>query len=91
VIVFEASLVFPTASVNVPAFTFIVVAPSCAGVNVAVYVVPALPDAANVLFIEPFVTVTSPEAKLVVASLEVNVTAKVPSFDVDSSTSGSQL
>ena len=87
-IVFETSLVLPTASVNAPALTFIVVAPSASGVNVAVYVVPALPDATNVSFIEPFVTVTSPETKLVVASLEVNVTAKVPSFVVVPFTTG---
>ena len=71
----------PEASVNVPAATSIVVAPSAVGVNVAVYVVP-LP--LNELRLPPL-TVTSPTAKLVVAALLVKVTVRVASFVVEPS------
>ena len=83
----DSVLALPTASVNLDEATFIVVAPSASGVNVAVYVVP-FPPAAKVEPIEPFVPVTSSEAKLVVTSLDSNVTARVASFDVVPSTFG---
>ena len=69
----------PTASVNVLAATSMVAAPSAVGVNVAVYTV--LEVAAKLLKL-PLVTVISPTAKSVVASLLVNVTVNVPSFVV---------
>ena len=69
----------PTASVNVPAATSIVVAPFADGVKVAVYTVELV---AAKLLIAPPETVMSAAAKLVVASLEVKVTVRVPSFVV---------
>ena len=74
-------LLVPEASVNVPAATSIVVAPSDEGVNVAVYVVPLPENELNV----PLVTVTSAAAKVVVASLEVKVSAIEESPDVSPS------
>ena len=73
----EAMLLLPAASVNVPAATLIVQAPSPAGVNVAVYVVPepAKPE------IEPFVTVMSAAAKFVVISEDVSVNESDASDD----------
>jgi hypothetical protein len=56
----------------------VVATPSPVGVNVAVYTVP-LP--AKLLKV-PLDTVTSFASKFVVDSLDVNVTAKVPSFVV---------
>ena len=72
----------PTASVNVLAATSMVAAPSAVGVNVAVYTVL---DAAEKLLNAPLVTVISPTAKSVVASLLVNVTVNVPSLVVEPS------
>ena len=72
----------PEASVNLLAATSIVVAPEAVGVNVAVYTVE-LVDAK--LLIAPPLTVMSADAKFVVASLDVNVSANVPSFDVSPS------
>ena len=70
-------LLFPAASVNVPAPTSMVVAPSALGVNVAVYTVE-LVDAK--LLMDPPLTVISPAAKFVVASLDVNVNDNVLSL-----------
>ena len=56
-----------------------VVAPCAVGVNVAVYTVEL--DALNALN-EPLSTEISPTTKFVVASLEVKVSANVPSFEV---------
>ena len=70
----------PAASVNVPAATSMVAAPSAVGVNVAVYTV--LEDAAKLLK-APLVTVISATAKPVVASLDVKVSESVASFDVN--------
>ena len=69
----------PTASVNVLAATSMVAAPSAVGVNVAVYTVE---DVAAKSLKLPLVTVMSPIAKLLVASLLVNVTVNVPSLVV---------
>ena len=69
----------PTASVNVLAATSMVAAPSAVGVNVAVYTVE---DVAAKSLKLPLVTVMSPTAKLLVASLLVNVTVNVPSLVV---------
>jgi hypothetical protein len=73
----EAVLLLPAASVNVLPATLIVQAPSPAGMNVAVYVVPepAKPE------IEPFVTVMSDAAKSVVISEDVNVNESDTSDD----------
>ena len=59
-----------------------VTAPSAAGVKVAVYTVE---DVAAKLLKLPLVTVISPTAKLLVASLLVNVSASVESLDVKTS------
>jgi hypothetical protein len=56
------------ASVKVAASTSMVTAPSAVGVNVAVYTVLEV-DAKSLR--DPFVTVISPTAKSVVASLDV--------------------
>ena len=72
-------LLFPTTSVNVPAATSMVAAPLDVGVNVAVYTVL---DVAEKLLMAPLVTVMSPTAKLLVASLLVKVTVNVPSLVV---------
>ena len=56
-----------------------VVDPDALGVNVAVYVVP---DPEKLLMVPPL-TVISPNAKLVVALLEVNFNAMVVSFVVN--------
>ena len=72
----------PTASVNVLAATSMVAAPLDVGVNVAVYT--AL-EVAEKLLKAPLVTVISPTAKSVVASLLVNVTVNVPSLVVEPS------
>ena len=69
----------PTASVNVPAATSMVVAPLADGVKVAVYTVL---DVAEKLLKAPPETVISPTAKSVVASLDVKVTVKVASLVV---------
>ena len=74
-----AVLLFPTASVNVPAATSMVVAPLADGVKVAVYTVL---DVAEKLLNAPLVTVISPTAKSVVASLDVNVRESVASLVV---------
>ena len=74
----EAVFSLPTASVNTPAATLIVFAPSPLGVKVAVYTVP-LPDKEP---IEPPDKVISVATKFVVASLDVNVSAIDESFDV---------
>ena len=76
-----AVLLLPATSVNFELATSIVVAPAELGVNVAVYVVPD-PEK---LLIEPFVTVISPDTKLVVTLLEVKVNAMLESFVVDPS------
>ena len=72
----------PTASVNVLAATSMVAAPSAVGVNVAVYTVL---EVAVKLLNAPLVTVISPTAKSVVASLLVKVTVNVPSLVVEPS------
>ena len=72
----------PAASVNVLAATSMVAAPSAVGVNVAVYTVL---EVAEKLLKAPLVTVISPTAKSVVASLLVNVTVNVPSLVVEPS------
>ena len=59
-----------------------VAAPSAVGVKVAVYTVE---DVAAKLLNAPLVTVMSPTAKLLVASLDVNVTVNVPSLVVEPS------
>tara|TARA_Y100001970_G_C14246051_1_gene868298 strand:- start:786 stop:1271 length:486 start_codon:yes stop_codon:yes gene_type:complete len=69
-----AVLLLPEASVNTPAATFMLVKPSAAGVNVAVYTV--LLVAENEL-IAPPTTVISLEIKFVVASLLVKVRLRV--------------
>ena len=74
-----AALLLPTASVKVLTATSIVVAPLAEGVKVAVYTV--LDDAEKLLKAPPE-TVISPTTKLVVASLEVNVSESVASFVV---------
>jgi hypothetical protein len=67
---------FPAASVNEPDTTVITAVPPTDGdaVNTAVYVVP-LPEMALSV---PNVALTSPVAKEVVASVEVNVIVAVP-------------
>ena len=72
-------LLLQAASVNVLAATSMVAAPLDVGVNVAVYTV--LEDAEKLLK-APLVTVISPTAKSVVASLLVKVSASVASLDV---------
>ena len=64
------------------AATSMVTAPSEVGVNVAVYTVVEV--ALNELK-APLVTVISPKAKKVVASLDVNVSDRVASSDVNPS------
>ena len=71
-------LSLPTASVNALPVTSMVVAPSAAGVNVAVYTAPLSEKLLKV----PLVTVTSPTTKSVVDSLDVNVSDSVASFVV---------
>ena len=71
---------FPAASVNVPAATSMVTAPSAVGVNVAVYTV--LEDGAKLLK-APLVTVISATAKFVVTSLDVKISGKVASLVVE--------
>ena len=75
-------LLLPTASVNVLAATSMVAAPSAVGVNVAVYTVL---EVAEKLLNDPLDTVMSPTAKLLVASLLVNVTVNVPALVVEPS------
>ena len=75
-------LLFPAASVNALPATSMVTAPSAVGVKVAVYTVE---DVAEKLVNVPLVTVISPTAKLLVASLDVNVSASVASLDVNPS------
>ena len=70
----------PAASVNVLAATSMVAAPLAVGVNVAVYTVV---DVAEKLLKAPLVIVMSPTAKLLVASLLVNVNVNVPSLVVE--------
>ena len=72
-------MLFPAASVNVPAATSIVASLLAVGVNVAVYTVL---EVAAKLLNAPLDTVMSPTAKLVVASLDVNVSESVASFVV---------
>ena len=72
-------MLFPAASVNVLAATSMVVALLADGVKVAVYTVL---DVAEKLLKVPLDTVMSPTAKLVVASLDVNVSESVASFVV---------
>ena len=75
-------LLLPAASVNVLPATLMVAAPSAVGVKVAVYTVE---DVAAKLLNAPLVSVISPTAKLLVASLLVNVSASVESLDVNPS------
>ena len=75
-------LSLPAASVNVLAATSMVAAPSEVGVNVVVYTV--LEDAVKLLM-APLVTVISPTAKSVVASLLVKVRESVASLVVEPS------
>ena len=70
----------PTASVNVPAATSMVVAPLADGVKVAVYTVL---DVAEKLLKAPPDTVISPTTKSVVASLDVKISGKVASLLVE--------
>ena len=77
-----AVLLFPYASVKTAAPTSMVVAPSAAGVKVAVYTVV---DVSERLPNMPLVTVISSLTKLVVASLDVNVTINVLSLVVEPS------
>ena len=72
-------LLLPAASVNALPATSMVTVPSAVGVKVAVYTVE---DVAAKLLNAPLVTVMSPTAKLLVASLLVNVTINVPSLVV---------
>jgi len=74
----EAVFSLPTASVNTPAATLIVFAPSPLGVKVAVYTEP-LPDKEP---IEPPDKLISVATKFVVTSLDVNVKAIDDSLDV---------
>ena len=74
-----AVLLFPTASVNPFAATSMVVAPLADGVKVAVYTVL---EVAEKLLKAPPETVMSPTTKLVVASLDVNVSDRVASLVV---------
>ena len=67
---------------NVLPATSMATAPSAVGVNVAVYTVE---DVAAKSLKLPLVTVMSPTAKLLVASLDVNVSASVASLDVNPS------
>ena len=73
-------MLFPTASVNLFAATSMVVAPLADGVKVAVYTVL---DVAEKLLKLPLVTVMSPTAKLLVASLIVKVSGNVASLVVE--------
>ena len=75
-------LLLPAASVNPFAATSMVVAPLADGVNVAVYTVL---DVAEKLLKAPLVTVISPTAKSVVASLLVKVRESVASLVVEPS------
>ena len=77
-----AVLSLPASSVKLAAPTSMVTAPSAAGVKVAVYTVE---DVAAKLLNAPLVTVISPTAKLLVASLLVNVTVNVLSLVVEPS------
>ncbi len=70
----------PAASVNVPAATSMVAAPSAVGVKVAVYTVL---EVAEKLLKAPFVTVISPTAKSEVASPLVKISGKVASLVVE--------
>ena len=72
----------PGASVNVDTATSIVDAPSAVGVNVAVYTVLEL---AVKELRAPLLKVISLSAKLLVASFDVNVSERVPSFEVSPS------
>ena len=71
-----AVLLFPAPSVNLPAATSMVVAPSALGVKVAVY---AVPEPANDDKVPPETT-TSSAANPVVDSLMVNVTPMPVSY-----------
>ena len=75
-----AVLLLLEASVNPFAATSMVVAPLADGVKVAVYTVL---EVAEKLLNAPLDTVMSPTAKLLVASLLVNVTVNVPSLVVE--------
>ena len=75
-------LSLPASSAKLAAPTSMVAAPSAVGVKVAVYTVE---DVAAKLLNAPLVTVMSPTAKLLVASLDVNVSASVASLDVNPS------
>ena len=75
-------MLFPAASVNVPAATSMVASLLAVGVNVAVYTVL---EVAAKLLNAPLDTVMSPTAKLLVASLLVKVTVNVPSLVVEPS------
>jgi len=75
-------LSLPYESVKPAAPTSMVAAPSAVGVKVAVYTVE---DVAAKSLKLPLVTVISPTAKLLVASLDVNVSASVASLDVNPS------
>ena len=77
--VLEAVLLFPAASVKVPAATEILVAPEVVGVKVAVY---AVPEPANEDR-DPPETVTSSAANPVVDSLVVNASAMLASLVVE--------
>ena len=72
-------MLFPAPSVNLPAATSMVVAPSALGVKVAVY---AVPEPAKLDKVPPETT-TSSAANPVVVSLVVNVTAMGLSFVVE--------
>jgi len=72
----------PAASVNVLAATSMVAVPSAVGVNVAVYTVL---EVAEKLLNAPLVTVISPTAKSVAASLLVKVSESVASLVVEPS------
>ena len=74
-----AVLLFPTASVKLLEETSTVVAPLPLGVNVAVYIVEL---AALKLLMAPPLTLMSPSAKSVVASLLVKVKSIVASLEV---------
>ena len=68
----------PAASVNVPAATFVVVAPWPDGVNIAVYTVE---EEEAKLVKAPPLTTTSSDVKLTVASLDVNNKVIVELFE----------
>ena len=77
--VLETTFPVPPESVNVPAATDIEVAPCPPGVNVAVYTEVEVTPSAPIV---PPVSVMSAFSKLVVGSLEVNVSKIVASFVV---------